>query len=96
MDIEIPDYLSTHELIKTAKIFWLLDQFPETGAGWALPVYFDRTSDVYRVFSFPRKGLNYESSDLAPDGRHRVEVTEPVQFAKDCTTTDIYVIIRDA
>lgn len=85
-----------HELIKTDKIFWLLDHAPSRGYGWPLPVYFDRTSSIYRVFCpSHHEGVYFETSELPPLGPFQFEVPEPIQFAKDVHLTTINVIVKE-
>jgi hypothetical protein len=85
-----------HELIKTNKVFWLLDHKPRPfGNGWPLPVYFDRTSDRYRVFDTTTHGVYFEASELPPLGPYEFESLEPIQFAKDVHLTTIKVIIKE-
>jgi len=75
-----------HDLIKTSTIFFLYDQFPEMGFGWTLPIYFDRTSNVFRVFDCPKKGLDHEMSELPKVGLMEFITEDPVQYAKDRST----------
>jgi hypothetical protein len=84
----------THELIETKKTFFLFDNISDS-MGWMLPVYFDRTSDLYRVFGTPTKpGVYFESPELPSDGLFEYFVDEPVRYSKDYTTNIIKVLIR--
>lgn len=93
---KIEDY-KDHELIKTTKVFLLLQPDPlSQNWAWPLPVYFDRTSDVYRVFSPDHHdGVYFESPELPSDGVFEFLVPNPVQFAKGFSTDIIKVIVKD-
>lgn len=92
---EIPTEFQDHELIKIAKVFWRYDPtLRDRGWGHPLPYYFDRTSNVFRVFDFAGNGVHYESAELLTDGLHDIELEKPWQHARDTFTMNIEVNVK--
>jgi hypothetical protein len=91
----IPLEFQEHELIKTAKVFWLLAPALRSNAGWPLEVWFDRTSNEFLVFNLPTFGTTYKMANLPEDGPFEFETETPWKYASDASTTTVKVIVRD-
>ena len=94
MDPYIPIEFQDHDLIKTAKVFWLYAPGMDKGWGWGLPVYYDITSAVYRVFNCPSFGTTYTMSELPQDGDLEIVLETSWKYASDAFTDVMKVNVR--
>ena len=62
--------------------------------GWELPVYYDATSDVYRVFNMPTFGTTYTVEELPEDGDAEIVLEAPWYHANDTFTLLAEVVVR--
>jgi hypothetical protein len=90
----IPIEFQNHDLVKTAKVFFLYSPGLDNGWGWALPVYYDITSAVYRVFNCPTYATTYEMSKMPQDGDLEIELETPWKYASDAFTNVMKVNVR--